>query len=141
MTSNVCSELIMELENKEAIENRVNDALKSKFRPEFLNRIDEVIVFNRLKKEDIYKILDINIGILKGRLEAKAADLKLSAQAKEWLADRGYDPVYGARPLKRTIQKYVQDPISLRILSGEIKEKSRLAIDVGKNNALNFQVK
>lgn len=141
MTSNVGSELIMELENREAIENRVNDALKSKFRPEFLNRIDEVIIFNRLKKEDIYKILDINIGILKSRLEARAADLKLSDKAKEWLADRGYDPVYGARPLKRAIQKYVQDPISLRILSGEIKEKNRITIDVGKNNELNFQVK
>lgn len=141
MTSNVGSELIMELENKEAIENRVNDALKSKFRPEFLNRIDEIIIFNRLKKKDIYKILDINISILKSRLDAKAADLQLSDKAKEWLADRGYDPVYGARPLKRTIQKYVQDPISLRILSGEIKEKSRITIDVSKNNELNFQVK
>lgn len=140
MTSNVGSDLIMELENKEAIENRVNDALKAKFRPEFLNRIDEIVIFNRLKKENIFKILDININILKNRLEAKAADLKLTDKAKEWLADRGYDPVYGARPLKRTIQKYVQDPISLKILSGEIKEKSHILVDVGKNNELSVAI-
>ena len=132
MTSNVGSQWINELKGKDdrEMETRVMDALRNTFRPEFLNRIDETIIFNSLGKEEIKKIVDIQVNILKRRLEGSKITLELTDRAKEYLADVGFDPVYGARPLKRAVQHYVQDPLSMKILGGEIGEGSRVTMDI-----------
>ncbi len=132
MTSNIGSELIMNTEDKKEIESKINTAMKDVFRPEFLNRVDEIIVFNQLKKEHIRAIVDIQLATLKERLKGKHITLELTEQAKDLLSEQGYDPVYGARPLKRIIQKYVQDPIALKILKGEFRERDTIVADVNK---------
>jgi ATP-dependent Clp protease ATP-binding subunit ClpB len=141
MTSNIGTESIMELADKREIEKRIKDALKQNFRPEFLNRVDEIVVFNRLEQDQIHKIVDIQINVLKKRLKDKAIDLDVSDKAMGLLGQAGYDPVYGARPLRRVIQKMVQDPIALKMLKGEIKEKDSVCIDKSKNGELVFEVK
>lgn len=135
MTSNIGTSDIADLTNKEQIEERIHQAMTVHFRPEFLNRIDEIIVFNRLKQEDITKIVDIQLAILKIRLADKKIELTVSDRAETYLGERGYDPTYGARPLKRVIQKLVQDPIALKLLQGEIKDGQHVKIDV-KDGAL-----
>jgi ATP-dependent Clp protease ATP-binding subunit ClpB len=129
MTSNIGTELISDSDSKQDISRRIRDALRQRFRPEFLNRIDEFIVFNRLREDDITKIVDIQLGFLRNRLADKNISIEVTAQAKEFLARRGYDPVYGARPLKRVIQRMVQDPISIGILNAEFKEASHIKVD------------
>lgn len=140
MTSNIGTSEIADLTNKEQIEERIRQAMQGHFRPEFLNRIDEVIVFNRLSQKDIVKIIDIQLHILSIRLADKKIGLSVSDRAKGFLAERGYDPVYGARPLKRVIQKLVQDPIALRLLQGEIKEGQEVKVDL-KDGALAVSAK
>jgi ATP-dependent Clp protease ATP-binding subunit ClpB len=132
MTSNVGSQWINDLkdENPKELEERVMDALRRTFRPEFLNRIDESIIFNSLGQAEIKKIVDIQIGLLKKRLEEHKITLELTERAREFIADTGFDPVYGARPLKRTIQRYVQDALALKILDGSISEGSHITMDV-----------
>jgi len=132
MTSNVGSEWIRELgaKNDVEMERRVMEALRATFRPEFLNRIDEIVVFNSLSSEEIKKIVDIQIGLLSKRLEAKKITLELTDKAKEFLANSGFDPVYGARPLKRAIQHLIQDPLAMKILEGSVKEGDHVSIDV-----------
>jgi ATP-dependent Clp protease ATP-binding subunit ClpB len=139
MTSNIGTSDIAGLENKEQIEERIHEAMRQHFRPEFLNRIDEIIVFNRLKQEDITRIVDLQIQILAKRLEEKKIGLTLTGRAKAYLGDRGYDPVYGARPLKRIIQKLVQDPIALKLLQGEVKEGQTITVDV-KTGEMRFDI-
>jgi ATP-dependent Clp protease ATP-binding subunit ClpB len=142
MTSNIGSQWIYEMNsnNRELIMQKVNDSLREHFKPEFLNRIDEIIVFSNLDKEQILKIVDIQINILKKRLESKKIDLEITTQVKGFLADKGYDPHYGARPLKRTIQKYIQDPLALQILEGIFKEGDKLKADLDeKNEKINFK--
>ncbi|MDD5015136.1 MAG: AAA family ATPase, partial [Atribacterota bacterium] len=136
MTSNIGSQWIYEMnkENKESIMQKVNDSLREHFKPEFLNRIDEIIVFNNLDKEQTIKIVDIQLNILKERLQGKKIDIKVTTKAKEFLAEKGYDPHYGARPLKRTIQRYIQDPLASQILEGVFKEGDKLEVDMGKTN-------
>lgn len=131
MTSNIGSSWIQELGGKDAEEmrRRVMEAMKAKFRPEFLNRIDEIIIFNNLGKEEIKKIVDIQLGYLKKRLADRKLDVQLTPEAKDWLAEIGYDPVYGARPLKRAIQKYLEDPLAIKVLSGEIKDGDTVLVD------------
>jgi ATP-dependent Clp protease ATP-binding subunit ClpB len=107
---------------------RDKEELKRRFRPEFLNRIDEVIVFNSLEMDQIKKIVDIQLDILKKRLEERKIALEVSDGAKECFAEIGFDPVYGARPLKRVIQKYVRDPLSLKVLGGDIREGNSIMI-------------
>lgn len=138
MTSNIGSDVISELTDKEEISRSVQTALKKNFRPEFLNRVDEKIIFNRLGPDAIHKIVDIQVGILARRLGQRNVTLELSTAAKKILGERGYDAVYGARPLKRVIQKEVQDPIALKILKGEIKEKGSVRVDVDKKGELVF---
>ena len=116
--------------NAEEIERRVMDAMRRTFRPEFLNRIDEIITFNSLGPEEIEKIVGIQMTLLRKRLEDNKINLKLLDKAREFLAKTGFDPVYGARPLKRTIQRYIQDPLAMRILDGSINEGSQVAVDV-----------
>ncbi len=140
MTSNIGTELIAELEDKKEIEKRIEAALKVQFRPEFLNRVDERVIFNRLNKDDIQKIVDIQINILKNRLKEKNITLELTPKAKEHLAQSGFDLVYGARLLKRVVQKMVQDPIALKILQGEIKEKDHVKVDAGRDGKLKMSV-
>jgi len=136
MTSNIGSQWIYEMNNnnREVIMQKVNDSLREHFKPEFLNRIDEIIVFNNLDKEQILKIVDIQINILKKRLESKKIDLEITTRVKGFLADKGYDPHYGARPLKRTIQKYIQDPLALQVLEDKYKEGDKLKADLDEKN-------
>jgi ATP-dependent Clp protease ATP-binding subunit ClpB len=132
MTSNVGSQWINDVRGGDAkeIEKRVMDALRSTFRPEFLNRIDDTIIFNSLGREEIKRIIDIQINLLRKRLSEAKISLELTDRALEFLADTGFDPVYGARPLKRAIQRHVQDPLSMKILDGSITEGDRVVMDV-----------
>ncbi|MBU1996484.1 MAG: ATP-dependent chaperone ClpB [Candidatus Omnitrophica bacterium] len=132
MTSNIGTDLIMEMEEKKDIDIKIREVMKRHFRPEFLNRVDEIIVFNQLDKEHIRQIVDIQLGILKNRLNEKNFDIDLTDQAKDLLGELGYDLAYGARPLKRIVQKYIQDPIALKILEGEFREKDCISVDIDK---------
>ncbi len=136
MTSNIGSQWIYEMnkENRESVMQKVNDSLREYFKPEFLNRIDEIIIFNSLEKEQIIKIVDIQIDILQKRLLSKKIDLQVTQKTKEFLATKGYDTHYGARPLKRTIQRYIQDPLALQILEGIFKERDKLEADLSEKN-------
>jgi ATP-dependent Clp protease ATP-binding subunit ClpB len=136
MTSNIGSQWIYEMDsnNREAMMQKVNDSLREHFKPEFLNRIDEIIVFNNLNQEDIVKIVDIQINILKERLQGKKIELEITPGVKDFLAKQGYDPHYGARPLKRTIQRYIQDPLALQVLENKYKEGDKLKADLDDKN-------
>ena len=136
MTSNIGSQWIYEMkeENREVILQKVMDSLRQHFKPEFLNRIDEVVVFNNLDKEKIIKIVDIQLDILKKRLQDKKIDLEVTRRVKEFLVEKGYDPHYGARPLKRAIQRYLQDSLALKILEGEFKEGDKIEADLEERN-------
>ena len=129
MTSNIGTEQIAEMTDQRKIEEHIQKALRAHFRPEFLNRVDETIVFSRLGQSQIKKIVELQLEILKGRLDQKKIGLEVTEQAKDLLARQGYDPVYGARPLKRTIQSLVQDPIALRLLQGEVREGQKILVD------------
>ncbi len=131
MTSNIGSQYIYQLNsaNKEEMARRIDQVLRDHFKPEFLNRVDEIITFNRLEKEHIIQIVDIQLNILRQRLQDKEINLIVSNRVKEILAERGFDPQFGARPLKRTIQRYLQDPLALQMLEGKIKEKDTVQVD------------
>jgi len=125
MTSNLGAEfLVMQKEGEDsaAVYDEVMSVVRGHFRPEFLNRVDEIILFHRLRREDMGAIVDIQFGRLGRLLEDRKITLKLADAGRGWLADKGYDPAYGARPLKRVIQKYVQDPLAEKILAGEIAD-------------------
>ncbi len=133
MTSNIGSEFLANQkdgEDVEAVRPYVMAEMKSKFRPEFLNRIDEIILFHRLKREQMATIVDIQIARLQKLLADRKLTLVLDDQARTWLANRGYDPTYGARPLKRVIQKSVQDPLAEQLLAGRIKEGETVKLTV-----------
>ncbi len=132
MTSNVGSQHIVGLsqEQQAEMERRVNEALRASFKPEFLNRVDETIIFHRLERKHIRHILDIQLVQLRGRLAERRLELELSDAAAELLAGRGFDPHYGARPLKRVIQRMLQDPLALAILEGEFSQGERIAAEV-----------
>jgi ATP-dependent Clp protease ATP-binding subunit ClpB len=138
MTSNIGSQYITEEESKEARSRLVMDALRAHFRPEFLNRVDEIIIFDRLTEDDLKKIVEIQLRRLTKRLEQQKITLDLSDSAKELIAREGYDPVYGARPLKRTIQKEILNPLSIDILEGKVREGQTVKVDA-KNGALEFR--
>jgi ATP-dependent Clp protease ATP-binding subunit ClpB len=140
MTSNIGSQYITEEESKEARRRLVTDALRAHFRPEFLNRVDEIIIFDRLSEDDLKKIVEIQLGRLAKRLEQQKITLKLSDSAKELLAREGFDPVYGARPLRRTIQKEILDPLSIDILEGKVREGQTVYVNA-KDGALEFREK
>jgi ATP-dependent Clp protease ATP-binding subunit ClpB len=131
MTSNLGSQYIQEFaeSNRKEMERRVMAALREAFKPEFLNRVDETIIFNSLGREEIKAIVDIQLRRLRQNLADRKLDLEISERAKALLAEHGYDPVYGARPLKRTIQRLIQDPLAVKILEGEFKEGDRVKID------------
>ena len=129
MTSNIGSQYILENTNAEQREARVLEALRGHFRPEFLNRVDEIIIFDRLSDEDLTHIVDIQLARLFKRLEAQKLTLTLTDAAKKQLARDGYDPVYGARPLKRAIQRELLDPLSRELLAGNFPEGSQITAD------------
>jgi ATP-dependent Clp protease ATP-binding subunit ClpB len=128
MTSNVGSQWIQEFaaSDRAKLETRVTEALRASFKPEFLNRIDEIIIFQNLTADEIVKIVDIQIGRLSRRLADKHIELILSDDSKALIAEKGYDPVYGARPLKRVIQQFIENPLSLEILEGKIADGARV---------------
>ncbi|MCH7867593.1 MAG: ATP-dependent chaperone ClpB [Myxococcales bacterium] len=132
MTSNIGSEHIVELasDQQNELEERVNRALRAHFKPEFLNRVDDVVVYRQLQKEQIGAIAQIQLGRVKELLAAKRIDLEVSSAAQDLIAERGYDPHYGARPLKRVIQRLIQDPLAVQILAGEFPEGSKISVDV-----------
>jgi ATP-dependent Clp protease ATP-binding subunit ClpB len=135
MTSNLGAEFLVsqkEGEDTEAVRDQVMAVVRSAFRPEFLNRVDEIILFHRLKRSEMGRIVDIQMGRLRKLLEDRKISVSLDASAREWLADKGYDPAYGARPLKRVMQKSLQDPLAELILSGKVKDGDTVKVSSGK---------
>jgi len=140
MTSNVGSHYFQDPSlNNDEIEKKISELLKTTFRPEFLNRIDEIIVFHNLTREEIIKIVDIQIRYLNERFAEKGMILKLTEKAKETLATYGYDPVFGARPLKRAIQRYIENPLALKILEGAFNEGDKIITDVNERGEFEFR--
>ena len=139
MTSNIGSQFIAEHTGDlgEGVRRQVTEALRQHFRPEFLNRIDEIIFFHALGIEHMKAIVDIQVRGLLKRLEERKIHVELTGPAKDFVVSEGYDPMYGARPLKRTIQRRVLDPLALRVLEGEFREGDHVVVDVG-DNALTF---
>jgi ATP-dependent Clp protease ATP-binding subunit ClpB len=136
MTSNLGAEFLVnqpEGQDTDAVKDQVMSVVRSAFRPEFLNRVDEIILFHRLQKADMGRIVDIQFVRLAKLLEERKITLTLEPSAREWLAEKGWDPAYGARPLKRVIQKAVQDPLAEMILSGRIKDGEAVKITVAKD--------
>jgi len=141
MTSNLGAEYLVNLgeaDEVESVRDEVMGVVRSAFRPEFLNRVDEIILFHRLRREDMAAIVDIQMQHLQKLLADRKIKLELDEDAREWLANKGYDPAYGARPLKRVIQKEVQDPLAERILLGDILDESIVKILSGSDR-LNFR--
>ncbi|MEA3073052.1 MAG: ATP-dependent Clp protease ATP-binding subunit ClpB [Alphaproteobacteria bacterium] len=135
MTSNLGSEFLTnqpEGQDTDAVRDQVMAVVRASFRPEFLNRVDEIILFHRLQRKEMTKIVDIQMVRLAKLLEERKITIALDPSAREWLADKGWDPAYGARPLKRVIQKAVQDPLAEMILSGAVKDGDRVTISAGK---------
>jgi ATP-dependent Clp protease ATP-binding subunit ClpB len=135
MTSNLGSQFLVEQpegEDTDAVKDQVMAVVRASFRPEFLNRVDEIILFHRLKRNEMGKIVDIQIARLSKLLEDRKITIVLEPSAREWLAEKGWDPAYGARPLKRVIQKAVQDPLAEQILAGHVKDGDRVVISAGK---------
>ena len=132
MTSNVGSQWIKDLtgRDEEKMRSAVMDALRQRFRPEFLNRIDEVIIFHSLGMEELMQIVDIQLQRLGALLDDRGMEIEVTRDAKRRLVEEGYDPVYGARPLKRVIQRRLQDPLALKLLEGEFKAGNRISVDV-----------
>ena len=130
MTSNVGSQFISEEKDEEKIIEKVMEAMKHQFRPEFINRIDDIVIFHPLRQEQMESIVEIQLKRFEKLLAERKLSLKLTPAAKQFLAQHGFDPVYGARPLKRAIQRYIQDPLAERLLAGEFKEGDRLSVDI-----------
>lgn len=139
MTSNLGSQLIKELSHDyEKMEKEVKKILESHFRPEFLNRVDEIIIFKSLTPEVLAKILDLQIDELRRRLRDKKINIKLSDKVKKLLTEKGYDPVYGARPLKRVLQQDIQNPLAMQILEGKYQEGDTVTIDLDAKGQYTF---
>ncbi len=143
MTSNLGADYLVsqpEGEDTDAVRDKVMAAVRSAFRPEFLNRVDEIILFHRLKKSEMGRIVDIQMKRLQKLLDDRKIVIRLEPSARDWLAEKGWDPAYGARPLKRAIQKSVQDPLAEMILAGSVKDGETVAIS-GGSQGLTFNGK
>ena len=136
MTSNIGSQFMMEEDNAEQREAKVMEALRAHFRPEFLNRIDETVIFDRLQRDELTEIVGLQLERVRKRLAKQGIGLSLSAEAKELIANQGYDPVYGARPLKRAIQRYLLDPLSLEVLEGKFQDGDSIQVNAQKGNLI-----
>jgi ATP-dependent Clp protease ATP-binding subunit ClpB len=139
MTSNLGSEFIEADLPEEVVESRVMEIVRSHFRPEFLNRVDDIIVFHRLTRDDLRTIVAIQFELLRRRLVERGLDIRMSEAAADWLTEHGYDPIYGARPLKRLIQREIADPLALQILDGRFGEDEAIEV-VAEGEALGFRV-
>jgi ATP-dependent Clp protease ATP-binding subunit ClpB len=137
MTSNVGSHLIAEGASPE----RIQAELRRTFRPEFLNRVDEIVVFHQLGRQDLDRIVDIQLARFRKLLKERNLELELTPEARTFLADKGYDPTYGARPLKRAIQKYVQDPLAKLIIRGAFVPGDTIVVTKAGDDALAFEKK
>ena len=143
MTSNLGAELLVsqpEGQDSDAVKDQVMAVVRAAFRPEFLNRVDEIILFHRLKKAEMGRIVDIQIARMQKLLDDRKIAITLDPSARDWLADKGWDPAYGARPLKRVIQKSVQDPLAEMILAGTIKDGEKVVVS-GEKSGLTFNGK
>ena len=140
MTSNLGSSSIvgLSIHDQDAMRERVMEALRQHFRPEFLNRVDEIVIFEPLSRDEIGEIVNIQLQRVSDRLAGRGIELRTTPAAREWLANRGYDPVYGARPLKRLIQREVLDALALKLLNGELHDGEVVTID-GGDRGLSFQ--
>jgi ATP-dependent Clp protease ATP-binding subunit ClpB len=140
MTSNVGSTWIQEMAfgRPEEMRARVLEALRQQFRPEFLNRLDDIVIFNSLGAAEIKKIVGVQLELLRKRLAGRKLTLSLSEQAMDSIAAEGFDPAYGARPLKRALQKRIQDPLAMQVLEGTIEEGSHVTVDVSTSGELAF---
>jgi len=139
MTSNLGSEFLAALDDDADValaREQVMAAVRGHFRPEFLNRVDEIILFHRLSRAQMDTIVDIQVHYLEALLRDRKIEISLDAKARTWLADAGYDPVYGARPLKRVIQRRLQNPLAELILEGTIKDGDRIAVSEGGNGLI-----
>ena len=134
LTSNIGSQSILDLGGDDGqhdeMERRVNEALRGHFRPEFLNRLDDQIIFHSLRRDELRQIVSLQVNRLRQRLMERKLDLSISDNATDWLADAGYDPVYGARPLKRAIQRELETPIAKAILAGRYGDGDDVTVDV-----------
>ncbi|MDR1363552.1 MAG: ATP-dependent chaperone ClpB [Spirochaetaceae bacterium] len=139
MTSNLGSDLILEAKQQSDIKQALSELLKRHFRPEFLNRIDETVIFNRLDKSEIGKIVDIQLERLKERLAERKITLELTDGAKDLIIERGYDPMFGARPLKRTIQSELENPIAKAIIAGNISDGSTVKVSLNEQKSSNAE--
>ncbi|GAG76249.1 unnamed protein product, partial [marine sediment metagenome] len=124
----------------DTMKERILAEMKKTFRPEFINRIDETIVFHQLTEEQLRQIVDLLVKDLQERLADRKLNIELSDKAKAWLVEEGYDPVYGARPLRRAIERYVENPLSAKLLSGEFGEGDTVTVDLG-DKGLTFTAK
>jgi ATP-dependent Clp protease ATP-binding subunit ClpB len=138
MTSNVGSQHIVDEADEEKIRQKVEEVLEQTFKPEFLNRIDEVVIFHRISKEDLKQIVELQVDLLAKRISERGIEIELTDKARELLGNLGYDPTYGARPLKRVIQKNLIDVLALKLLEGEFSEGDRVVVDA-KKGALTFE--
>jgi ATP-dependent Clp protease ATP-binding subunit ClpB len=143
MTSNVGSQYIVdagEVEGSEweRVEKRVLDELRNHFRPEFLNRVDEIIVFRQLTRKDVAQIVDLQLQGLERQLEKRHLTIELAPAAREFIATQGYDPVYGARPLKRVIQRVLQNPIAMELLEGRYHDGDTIVVDPNGSGGIRF---
>jgi ATP-dependent Clp protease ATP-binding subunit ClpB len=143
MTSNIGSTEIQRLAGRpgsgvQEIREAALEHLKAEFRPEFLNRVDDIVVFRPLARADLGRIVEIQLARLRKLLADRQLTIELSEAARELVADAGYDPVYGARPLKRALQRMVQDPLASRLLKGEFHRGDHVVVDEGKDGGLTF---
>jgi len=130
MTSNVGSNYILELDDQREMDRMATEALRATFRPEFLNRVDAVLIFHRLDREHIRGIVDVQLRRLAALLSQRQIELEVTDRAKDYLAERGYEPAYGARPLKRALQELLMEPLSEKIIAGEVRTGDRVVVDL-----------
>ena len=133
MTSNIASQIILGFKGQdyEKMKSQALEVLRQSFRPEFLNRVDEVVVFHPLTRDELRQIVDVQMVRLRQRLEERKIELELTDKARDYLAEHGYDPSYGARPLKRLIQRELETALGRKLLSGEIRDNTRVTVDAG----------
>jgi ATP-dependent Clp protease ATP-binding subunit ClpB len=133
MTSNIASQLILSFkgQNYDRMKEEALEVLRKSFRPEFLNRVDEIVVFHPLTKEQLRQIVDIQLTVLRKRLEERKIELELTDKARDYFADHGYDPNYGARPLRRLIQRELETSLGRKLITGEIRDGSHVVVDAG----------
>ena len=141
MTSNIGSPHLIENASEsgeiaEPVRKKVMNELRANFRPEFLNRVDEIVLFKPLTLPEIKRIVGLQLQLLRARLADRHIELELTEAAKEHIAREGYDPVFGARPLKRFLQRHVETPLSRKILSGEVRDNSRVRVEFKKGELL-----